>query len=99
MLAYNRQLVSYRQTAEWGMRTIRGAFDLRQRLLENTSRLTNIQARRVGISQIRTVYLGVWQESEDQCMWTDLGNMLFGNIRQRDHVSRFHLVVADPNTD
>jgi hypothetical protein len=111
MLAYNRQLVSYRQTAEWGMRTIRGAFgrlrvplpirnrDLRQRLLENTSRLTNIRARRVGISQIRTVYLGVWQESEDQRMWTDLGNMLFGDIRRRDRVSRFHLVVADPNTD
>jgi hypothetical protein len=92
MLAYNRQLVSYRQTAKWGMRTIRGAFgrlrvslpihnrDLRQRLLENTSRLTNIRARCVGISQIRTVYLGVWQESKDQCMWTDLGNMLFGDI-------------------
>jgi hypothetical protein len=110
-LAYNRQLVSYRQTAEWGMRTIRGAFgrlrvplpirnrELRQRLLENTSRLTNIRARRVGISQIRTVYLGVWRESEDQRMWTDLGDMLFGDIRRRDRVSRFHLVVADPNAD
>jgi hypothetical protein len=53
----------------------------------------------VGISQIRTVYLGVWQESEDQRMWTDLGNMLFGDIQRQDRVSRFHLVVADPNTD
>lgn len=107
LLRFNRQLLSYRQTAEWGMRTIQGSFGRlrvplpiasdksRRRLLENCCRLTNLRARRVGISQIRSVYMPVWKASEDEQLWLDLGNMMFGDIRKRDRVSRFHLVVED----
>lgn len=105
--AYNRQLVSYRQTAEWGMRMLQGSFGRlrvplpirsahrRTRFLENIGRLANIRARHVGINQIRTVYLGIWRESEEERLWTDLSNMVFGDIRKRDRVSRFHLVIAE----
>ncbi|KAG6848622.1 hypothetical protein H0H93_015417 [Arthromyces matolae] len=105
VLRENRQLLSYRQTAEWGMRTVQGGFgrlriplpisseNKRLRLLGNICRLTNIRARRVGISQIRNVYMPLWEMSEDERLWADMKNMLFGEVIKRDRVSRFHLVV------
>jgi len=105
-LEVNRQLLSYRQTAEWGMRTIQGSFGRlrvplpiqsekrRTRLLENCVRLTNVRARLVGISQIRSVYMPIWRASEDERLWLELGDMMFGDIRKRDRVSRFHIEVV-----
>ncbi|KAF8814952.1 hypothetical protein BYT27DRAFT_7249606 [Phlegmacium glaucopus] len=86
-LAVNRQLLSYRQTAKWGIRMIQGSFGhlrvplkisspkRRQRLLEIIIRLANA--------------------AEDEQLWLDLGDMMFGDIWRRDCVSRFHLVVED----
>lgn len=108
-LQLNRQLLSYRQTAEWGMRTLQGSFGrlrvplpvgndaLRKQLLETCVRLSNVRARCVGINQIRNVYVPMWKASEDEWLWTDLGAMMFGDIRQRDRVSRFHITVDDDN--
>ncbi|KAF8805213.1 hypothetical protein BYT27DRAFT_7224925 [Phlegmacium glaucopus] len=96
-LAVNRQLLSYRQTAKWGIRMIQGSFGhlrvplkisspkRRQRLLEIIIRLANIQ----------TVYMPIWKAAEDEQLWLDLGDMMFGDIWRRDCVSRFHLVVED----
>lgn len=64
LLQVDRQLLSYRQTAEWGMRTIQGTFgrlrvplqinyqEIRGDLLEICARLYNLRARAVGINQI-----------------------------------------------
>jgi hypothetical protein len=105
-LRVNRQLLSYRQTAEWGNRMLQGSFgrlrvpldinavEARQELLELCCRLNNVRAQLVGINQIRNVYMPVWKASEDEQLWKNLGDMLFGEIRRRDRVSRFHLVAV-----
>ena len=107
LMSFNRQLLLYCQTAEWGMWTIQGSFGWLRvplkigssasclRLLETTVRLTNLRARCVGISQIRNVYMPIWKASEDEQLWVDLGDMAFGDVRKWDRVSRFHLVVVD----
>ncbi|TFK78047.1 hypothetical protein K466DRAFT_607376 [Polyporus arcularius HHB13444] len=107
MLAFDRQLLSYRQTAEWGMRELRGGFgrlriplDIndpvgRGDLLEVCVRSLNVRAELVGISEIRTVYMKVWQEAEDEDIWLDFENVLFGELRRRDRVSIFHRVVIE----
>jgi hypothetical protein len=38
----------------------------------------------------------IWKASEDEQLWLDLGNVLFGDIRHRDRVARYHLVVQTP---
>ena len=106
-LVFNRQLLSYRQTAEWGMRTLQGSFGRlrvplpitsetrRRHRIEVCARLSNVRARCVGISEIRSVYMPIWQSSEDDRLWLELGDMVFGDIRKRDRVSRFHLEVVE----
>ena len=47
----------------------------------------------VGISEIRNVYLPIWQQAEDNDIWDNLGSLVFGEVRRRDRVSRFHRVV------
>lgn len=104
VLAFQRQLLSYRQTAEWGMRAVQGAFgrlrlplninnnEDRRDLLETCVRLTNVRTSRVGINQIRNVYVPIWTaDAEDEQLWNSFETMLFGEIRSRDRVARFHL--------
>ncbi|EIW51377.1 uncharacterized protein TRAVEDRAFT_137504 [Trametes versicolor FP-101664 SS1] len=107
VLARNRQLLSFRQTAEWGMRQLRAGFgrlrlpldindpEGRLELLEVCARSCNVRAVRVGINEIRTVYMRYWQEAEDNDIWTDFDNVIFGELQRRDRVARFHLVVVD----
>ncbi|OJT13129.1 hypothetical protein TRAPUB_10323 [Trametes pubescens] len=106
LLAFNRQLLSYRQTAEWGMRQLRGGFGRlhvpldvndpvgRGELLEVCVCLSNLRAERVGISEIRTVYMRYWEDAEDADIWQNFENVLFGDLRRRDRVARYHLVVV-----
>lgn len=103
-LAFNREVLSYRQTAEWGMRQLQGGFgrlriplDIhnqyrRKLLLENTCRLNNLRARLVGISQICNVYMRIWHEGDGDELWNNLGNMLIADIRRFDRVCRFHVL-------
>lgn len=68
-LEVNAQATSMRQAAEWGMRSLQSAFPrLKDRFIyeENGERrvimtmmllLHNLRARRVGINQIKTVYM------------------------------------------
>lgn len=102
--AFDSQLLSYQQAAKWGMRAIQGSFgrlciplDInhaarRGDLLEVIMRLYQIRARRVGINQIRTVYMPTWTEGEEQRkIWDNFENILFTDQKKHDRVARFHL--------
>lgn len=107
-MQFDRQLLSFRQTAEWGMRTLQGSFgrlrvplpinysDIRGDLLEVIARLFNLRARKVGHNQIRTVYLPLWQDDENYpSTWLHLESILFRDQRRNDRVNRFHLQVSE----
>lgn len=102
--AFDRQLLSFRQTAEWGMRAIQGSFgrlrvpldinhaSRRGDLLEVIMRLYQIRARRVGINQIRSVYMPRWTEGEEQrAIWDHFETILFKEQKKNDRVVRFHM--------
>lgn len=101
LLAFDSELVGYRQTAEWGMRALQGSFgrlriplevehqDRRGDLLETCIRLHNIRTNIVGINEIRSVYEPLWM-SEDQLVWEEFGTMDFEEQRRHDRVSGFH---------
>jgi hypothetical protein len=111
LLRFHRQLLSYHQTAEWGMRTIQGSFgrlrvplnisnpSQRQQLLKTVVRLANLQSTMVGISQIRNVYMPIWKASEDDELWDNIGNLLIGDVRRWDRVSCFHLTIVNTTHD
>ena len=101
--AHNRQLISCRQAAEWGMREIRASFGRlriplpigdplrRWRLLKLVGRLIQLRARRVGISHIRNTYAPIWREAaEDMEIWETWERMLYSEQRKKDRVTRFY---------
>jgi hypothetical protein len=105
-LQFDRQLLSYRQTAEWGNRALQGSFgrlripleinftERRGDLLETCARGYCLRARRVGLNQIRTVYMPQWQaHAEDAEIWRNFETMVFSEQRQKDRVARFHTVA------
>lgn len=87
LLAFDRQLVSYRQSVEWGMRTLQGSFgrlrlpldanndEERGDLLEICSRLSNVRTLRVGINQIRNVYVPIWKQSLEETLWESFSTL------------------------
>jgi hypothetical protein len=103
-MGLNEQLLSYRQTAEWGMRTVQGSFGrlrkplkindatYRTELLELVCRLTNIRALCVGISQIQRVYDPLWRDSADDRFWKDVEEEISGTVRRRSHIDRFRVI-------
>ncbi|EDQ98024.1 uncharacterized protein LACBIDRAFT_316314 [Laccaria bicolor S238N-H82] len=106
-MAFDRQLLSYRQTAEWGMRAVQGSFGRlrvpleinfearRGDLLETVVRLYQIRTRLVGINQIRSVYMPIWRENEQEQLWSHFEDILFRDQRKMDRVSRFHCIEED----
>ncbi|KAF7340349.1 hypothetical protein MVEN_01954100 [Mycena venus] len=111
-LAFDRELLSYRQTAEWGMRGLQGSFGRlripleinRQRecgdLIEICLRLNNLRARLVGINQIRNVYIPLWKQNrEDEEVWSHFESMMFKDQRRSDRVARFHnIAIYEPTS-
>ncbi|KZT57258.1 hypothetical protein CALCODRAFT_434501 [Calocera cornea HHB12733] len=102
------QLVSFRQSAEWGMRAIQGSFGrlrlpldandgrARRTLLETVFRLHQIRVRLVGINQLRSVYEPIWTETKEQKqVWGSLREMFFPDIRKADRVAKFHYIVVE----
>jgi len=102
--AYDRKLLSYRQTAEWGMRSIQGSFghlclplqiDNKEEcanLLEIRFCLHNLRTWRVGYNEIQKVYMPEWRKTlDDEEIWTSFESMVFGDQRRKDCVSRFHV--------
>ena len=104
---FDRQLLSFWQSAEWGMRSLQGSFgrlrvplevayvDRRGDLLEICVRLQNFRTRLVGINQIRSVYMPLWRANEQEELWESFENMLFSEQRTKDRVSRFHLEYSN----
>jgi hypothetical protein len=107
-MLYNQELLSYRQTAEWGNRALQGAFgrlripleinhsSCRQQLIEICICLHNLRTNRVGLNEIRNVYMKVW--IDDGEIWSHFEDMLFSEQRAKDRVSRFH-TYADYGDD
>jgi hypothetical protein len=105
-MVFDHQLLSYRQTAEWGNRGLQGSFgrlripldvkdkERRGNLLETCVRAHNLRANRVGLNQSRTVYMPRWQANEvDENVWKNFETMVFADQRNNDRVSRFHYLV------
>ena len=105
-MAFDRELLSYRQTAEWGMRGLQGSFgrlriplEIRRQqergdLLEICVRLNNVRAEMVGINQIRSVYMPLWKETREQEeIWSGFEKMVFSEQRRSDRVARFHNIA------
>ncbi|KAK9250754.1 hypothetical protein V1507DRAFT_445417 [Lipomyces tetrasporus] len=78
----NKQLVSARQAAEWGMRSLQGSF-------ETCCRIHQLRVRLLGISEIRSKYEPIWNEA-DEGVYSNFGNMLFGDIAKFDRISQFY---------
>ena len=67
--SFDREVVSFWQTAEWGMQSIQGSFGRlqlplpikndqhRANLLEICFRLHNLRTQQIGQNQIQTVYM------------------------------------------
>ena len=107
LMDFDRQLLSYRQTAEWGNRSLQGSFgrlriplevkftESHADLLECCVRLHNLRCRRVGLNQIRTVYMSTWRsDTEQEEVWHSFEGMIFSEQRRLDRVSRFHTVAV-----
>jgi len=103
---------AYRQTAEWGNRTLQGSFgrlriplemkhtERRGNLLETCVRAHNLRGKRVGFNQIRTVYMPQWQKTEEDVdVWNNFESMLFSKQRAWDRVSRFHMALQIGNEE
>lgn len=105
VLAFNRQLLSLRQAAEWGNRALQGCFgrlriplDInnsarRSAILECCVRLYNLRCRRVGLNQIRSVYMPIWNADGTDTVWNGFEGMLFSDLRENDRVARFHRIA------
>ena len=111
-LAFDHELLSYRQTPEWGVRGLQGSFgrlripleigrqNERGDLIELCVRLNNVRAELVGINQIRTVYMPLWKQTrEEEETWANFENMLFSDQRRSDRVARFHNVAIYESTN
>ncbi|TFK59608.1 hypothetical protein BDN72DRAFT_873026 [Pluteus cervinus] len=103
----DRELISFRQTCEWGNQTLQGCFrrlcvllsceneSFRADVLECCVRLFNLRTRRIGLNEIRTVYTSAWKEgAEQERIWAGFRDMLFKDQRRNDRVARFHIQVS-----
>ena len=102
-LQLSRAILSYRQTAEWGMRELQGSFgrlriplgveDMEKRadLIESCFRLHNLRTRLVGINQIKNVYVPAWREGDSSRIWEGFEDILFSDQRKHDRVRTFHV--------
>ena len=101
-LGFDRELLSYQQTAEWGNCALQGAFgclwiplqvknaEQQGNLLEICNQLHNLCTWQVGINQIWTVYMDCWQgNAVDHEIWNHFENMLFSDQCKNDRVSHF----------
>ena len=78
VMQYDHQLLSFQQTAEWGMHTMQGSFgqlcvplainnsDLWGDILESTTQFFNLHAHTVGQNQIQTVYMRIWKGGKQE---------------------------------
>jgi hypothetical protein len=101
-IAFNKQLVSARQAAEWGMSCLQGSFGrlklplpaednhYRFMVLKICAHLHNIRTRLEGIHQIATVYKKEWKSGGE---YTEFKEMLFGDIKKNDRIRRYYTFI------
>jgi len=103
-LAFDQQLLSYRQTAKWGMHALRGAFGWLRvpldvvgachfLLLRVVVQAHNLRTTRVGINQICSVYCNIWSEGDGEEIWQGFVSIMFGDLRKHDRVARLTMAV------
>ena len=67
----------------------------RGNLLETCVQLHNLQVRKVGINQIKNVYVKQWTELQEQEeLWGHFENMLFKDQCANDWVQGFHTYIS-----
>ncbi|KXN89021.1 hypothetical protein AN958_06372 [Leucoagaricus sp. SymC.cos] len=105
LVDFTHSLTSYRQTVEWGMRALQGSFsrlriplsinysEFRGDILEVVSHLHNVHTHCVGINQIRSIYMPLWNDEEE--FWIKLGSLQFSEQRRDDRVHRFHITASE----
>ena len=60
----------------------------RANLLETCVQLNNLCAACVGLNQIQSVYMPIWQkDAEGHEVWMNFKNMLFSDQQKKDRVS------------
>jgi hypothetical protein len=101
-IQFNRQLLSYRQTAEWGNRGLQGSFGRlrvplpvnavgrRADILETCVRAFCLRTLRSGINQIHSVYIGEGNQ-EERRLWETFESIIFAEQRRHDRVLAFHV--------
>ena len=101
ILSFNSALVSQRQSVEWGMRQLQGAFGRlrvpldandagsRTRILRLCCRLHQLRCRLVGLNQIRNVYLPCWIQAGPS-EFDEFSKILFSDIRKQDRLRKFY---------
>jgi hypothetical protein len=102
LFRFNQQLVSSRQAAQWGMRSLQGSFGrlrmpmpsddhcFRQLLLNVVSRMHQVRTRLVGVNQIKTVYERAWRESG---LYDKFEEMVFRDIQKSDRIGKYYDLV------
>ena len=103
VLDLSQSVLSYHQTAEWGMRELQGSFgrlriplgieDMEKRadLIETCFGLHNLRVRMVGINHIKNVYVPIWREGTSDRIWEGFEGILFSDQRKHDRVTTFHV--------
>lgn len=105
-LALNCKLLSYCQTAKWGMYSLQGLLrclhvllevgdiDSCADLLKICVCLHNLRACQVGYNQIQTVYMCKWCGDMDQIhLWQSFENILFSDQWKTDYISQYHIAL------
>ena len=97
---FNEQLVSARQAAEWGMRSIQGSFsrlklplpatdhEFRAQVLELAVWLHQVRCRSVRINQTQSVYAAV--ETDCNQLGQAFHDMLFPDIQRTCRISQYY---------
>ncbi|QRW03575.1 DDE superfamily endonuclease [Ceratobasidium sp. AG-Ba] len=104
-IRYSNRLTQARQPVEWGMRAMQGVFSRlrvpldindpvgRQRLLEACVRLHNLRVQRVGINQIRSVYVA--EQSPADALRGQAHRILCPNPRPHNRIGQFFIAQED----
>jgi hypothetical protein len=104
LLQFNRELLSFRQTAEWGNRGLQGSFGrlrvpLPIKFVERRSDIIEVCmcafclcTKLIGFNQIKSVYVGEGNREDEQTL-SALENIFFADRQQNDRVLRFHITA------
>ncbi|KAG2072488.1 hypothetical protein BDR04DRAFT_1127649 [Suillus decipiens] len=83
LLLFDWKLLSFWQMAD----------KQRHDLLKLCVQLNNVHVRMVGINQIQSIYMPIWQEDEeDRIVWAQFKDMLVSHQHSNNHIAQFHVL-------